>query len=996
MSILSTHGYITINADDNVSIDSNSNVTFNEFNQATINISYIPTVQRARTAFVVTEISGASVDQIVYRSDVVAADGRTQYQITGGVATLFLQSQVGRTPNISRGIIGANKLRPSGKFTVKIDLYSSSVPSGLADTVVDTLIINGEINPSSNNPFSEPLEAIATVGNQNGQYSYNISLSENDMNFLPYFGGFKISNIAPGVTIKKGFATISNGQIIASQSGTLSLTSTGGGSTVSFNVTAVDVDAQERTSSVLLSLFNYNSISLTPTYSGFIDPGTVPINNVKTSDGYGIWSTSERSRTEGRIMNGSIVLTLSNNVPDGTDITWTVTSKALDNNSNPVNLVSVNGKSMVNGVIGNTVSNLGLTNNSFTLEFVALENVSGNMLITCQASNGQLTQQLNFNSNLSSLPIQVFSNPSEPNAIPKRIYLSDNMSNYLIVPTLDDHENWNDPSNPVDGSLTITEDDTICNEKTPVGNNKVTNNIYTRLIDASQQTNLNLNYADHDNNGNSQFSSAGNLGLSIDTQTLNVTIDDTSNPTGTPEFVVNPNASINTSNSYMLVDPTGSARSTVITISGGGGTTTTTTTTIYNYSIFNSNNSGLGTLGSSLSATNNTSPTIDTSSNQSILDAAYFVQIGNAQVSTAATVSGDQSGVTTVYTYDISDDCIAIRPNGFYGKVLLNYQIKQLLPCGNYLQSFNKTTTTMYILPRPNPQVSITRMLKDDYGNVNPTYKNTFLASNYTEYQLTVQNGSSSDYDYINPESDANIKKYLVSLQKLHIDYKNNVVPKLVINGRQSSNNNIVSFDKISAQVDSSSTTFEDELNWYSNTQETSSALYDLDTSTTAGGSFTTSFIIQFNNPNFAYTGGLSAQTSSDTISVFVSDPTVVNNINAGSSYQVLGVPVIKGFAISHGYSLISTDGNYIGKGLGSAGDISTCSTVVIKNIGNSDIIINTTDLTESSGTNNAIYVNSEGGGSDVTIAPGYARVFIRIMFKPEAWEPMDADYAPQ
>jgi hypothetical protein len=523
----------------------------------------------------------------------------------------------------------------------------------------------------------------------------------------------------------------------------------------------------------------------------------------------------------------------------------------------------------------------------------------------------------------------------------------------------------------------------------------IRNPIYTKLVNANITTSFNLNYADNDVNGNAQFvNSSDNSELFIDTSSLTIQVpfpyyDAISDAIfNYLNIFINPNSPIPPSsddNSFIqiTIDPSGTATSIVTTIESGN-----TTINVYNYRLYlapyqNTHDAnGINLYNSGIISSNY--PTN-----------AYFLLIGDVIQTITSTISTDRTGIITTYTYNIPDNCILLKPNGFYGKLTLNYSILQKTINGN-ISSFNTTKTDIYILPRPNPQISIQRFL----NNVS-TDQNIFYISDNFQYQMTIKNGSEQyDYDYINIENDTNISNYLNSLQKLHIDYINDPAYNITLNS-STITNSIISFDKITTLQATSIYNIngsQDVLNWNNYNSETSVALYNVNASATLGGIFNISFIMSFNNSVLSYPTPIVVTSVSDMITIFLTNMFIQNNINVETAYQLIGIPFAKGIKSDVGFSLISTEDTYIGReipyGIGKKGDLSTCTTLIIKNIGSNPITILTTNLSSAYG-GGTIYFNPESDNSNVIIGPGNARVFIRIMFNPEAWEPMNSDYVP-
>ena len=1099
---------ITVNSGDGVRIDSTGRIIFHEFSQAQVDINYISTVPRAKTAFVIAEMTGNAIVQSNYRNNVVPIANGSSTLFTGGSAAVILQSQVGRTSNIARGIVGAVGLRPIGDFTVKIDIFGSATP-GAQPTVLsqpETLTINGRITQL----FQDPLIiAISEDSNDATKTIYDISLSDADEAIAgPFLYGYKISGISAGVILKKGASTLKNGDIIQSSNGILQLKSTGSNSgTIAFSIVAVDLDKQVRPATLSsVNIFKFDSSlvdfdagkgvisypnvrdyvaasGLNPAVTripGFLMYSNNTTTRINTGTGtMSIWSDSASTQFDITVdplvsTEGIVKFVFPSTVPV-TDSTFKYTVTAGLNGDIPSireNIVTVNGNSLVNGVYtGSAVFNR--NNLEISLDIKSVPIKSGTFVLSYSVSHGSTEQTVG-----SPLNFRVIENAPEPKAVAKRVYLFDNTVDYIIDPTFDDSSSWANADIPVDGSSDV---------------------IISKLISDSSANKFNLNYKDE--NKASAVNDSGNLGLYVDLSTITTTLQD---PTNTFQnklkFHVNPTT-------YATVKA--SELSKALWVSNGLGTKTTVL-------IANADAPNATTKKKVTTTVRNLAINGADKFDNNVSDVVTVVEVANSN-------PVQTNGSTTTYNYAIKNNNIKIVCNGYYGKVILTYQISD-----GTKQSFNSVNSDLYIMPRAKPVVELKRMLENQTnGSITQTTKVAFSKSDdFIKYALTVKNGlSGTDYDYTVGESNA-IAAYLKSKQNLIINY-NNVVSLVKLDGREQRDSSLIQFERNKsdfyvnrvynvAREAGMSAAIENAINnafsrvlsngkysaplptvaMYNNAMAATVAAgvnqavidgnlgsssasaviaaikaivgFPVDITTfgsildsptvgsldggadgaaqlnaarariaaasvlSALNTFDLVASIVTNIPtavaNLPYTvnncdvlpwlGGVTStgmfsfeprdagayiikltgkftstltpvadvDSANDAVQLYLSNETVANSILA-NEIKILGVPVIKGFEVNNDVSLLAAVvGGYRNLAVGS------CSVVVIKNIAEingSDIKVKVTDF--NGNTSAPIYLNTTA--SDITIAPGKSRVFIRIMYSPEAWEPMAVDY---
>lgn len=1117
MPISSINGYITVGEDDsNVIIDNDNLVIFNEFNQANININYTATVARAKTTFRITELDqngnkisqtlGAlgNISQVSYRNDVVRGDGSLQIQFTGGSATLYIQSAVGRTTNISRGIIGAPGKRPTGNFKIKVELLASKTPSGQPE-LVDTLIINGIIKPI----FVDPL--IVSFSQERGKMKYSISLSEEDILTQQFLYGFKIKNIASGVTIHKGRTTVFNNDTFQVSAPSFEITSSGGNSSVSFDVVAIDIDKQERQAKINISTFDFSNKNLTVTYPNNVEAigqiSAVP-GFIVDGDNYAIWSASDRTTYEGKQSRGKIRLTLPNDIPaSDSQLEWTL--YGFNKNSELENIVTVNNREMVDGVISGVV-NVNSSHNYLELLVVSKNYKNGTLKLSCKIARNTLSQNLAFANGTigvdeNVLTLKLVENIPEADGIPKRVYLHDNTKEYTIDPFYDDSNTWTMGANVVDGLLTeYCEGERIA---------------IAKFINNCDDYTFNLQYGDHNAESKSNFGTYGDLGMHIKWDSLTV-IPKCGAPNSCDfRLAVNPEtySKFGCNTSYIQNDHSGKRIDTEISINSYEETTTTTITT-YNISADGCESLEEGT-----------------------------EQHPNPKVIIADQKIDDTNDCFTIYERTIPDNVMKVRANGFYGSVKLTYDVTEKIKNlelidgeqnPNYVsdyKSFRSVTSRLYLLPKVDPIATLERYKGEDEDDMQPTTDTKFSSCEFVKYLVTVKNGDQETaYNYISDESNQYIKEFLKSKNKLRVDYSK-TIPTVFINGREKSEsvaNEIIKFgSEVSFKVNEiykskrnqcisnayskavmnglgltiiegkfdrhahsipsyeifssvfnssldkainkaledgnyinnksrndiigsgiiSSDTFNggsyfpspgpnasdpnatndiysqrvykmykylidlfdcsiyqkiidyiqvdknklpysvngyDELNWMCGE---SRAFFDLIPLDAVSGKYKTQLELQFTS----LTGNVEPiDLDQDTIIIYIKDS---NRDLCASKLSILGVPLVAGFEMYSDCTLIkdcenlenNETNNYVGWcACQNKSDVDSCTTVVIKNGSKYSINVTTTDLITSS---DAIYVSNSP--SSVQICPGKTRVFIRIMYKPVAWEPSHQEF---
>lgn len=755
MPISSTNGYITVGEDENVNIV-NDIVEFNEFSQANININYTATVARAKTTFRITELDkngkpvpqshGApgNISQVSYRNDVVRGDGSLQVQFTGGSAILYIQSAVGRTTNISRGIIGAPGKRPTGEFRIQVDLLASTFPSG-APELIDSIIINGRIKPV----FTQPLVAI--LSQERGRMKYSISLSEEDSLSHQFLYGYKIKNIAQGIVIHKGRTTVFNNDIFQVSGPSFEITSCGGNGSVAFDVISIDIDKQERCSRININTFDFSQKPITVSYPLPTDPndksGFVKYFSGGSPTNYAIYSASDRTTFEQLPSSGTVRLSLPDSIPSSNS-QLEITIKTFDKNSNPKNIVTVNNLEFEDGVL-EIDANINSANNFVDLNFVSKNYENGRIEISCKITRSLITQTLTFNETLGLnndvLTLLLVENIPEADGIPKRVYLHDNTIEYTIDPCYDDSADWTTGANTIDGLTTG-----YCNDER-VGMAKYINN-------DNQSHTFNLQYGDHNSEAKANFGTFGDLDLHIKWDSLIVRPDCEAPNSCEFRLAVNPETYDKFGNNTCHIenDHTGIKTDIIVTIDNGF---TTTTTNKYNIA-----KDGTETL--------------------------IQVEEGS-NVVTRCQRPCDVAGTTTTYERLIGDNVMIIRSNGFYGCVKLIYDLtekkKEDPESPDYVEdykSFRSVTSRIYLMPKVDPIVKMERYTKHK-GESTPELTNDtdFSICDYVKYLITVKNANCEAYDYICAEHNKFIRAFLKSQNKLRVRYED-AISSIRVNDR--------------------------------------------------------------------------------------------------------------------------------------------------------------------------------------------------------------------
>jgi hypothetical protein len=450
---------------------------------------------------------------------------------------------------------------------------------------------------------------------------------------------------------------------------------------------------------------------------------------------------------------------------------------------------------MVSGIVtGSSVFNV---NNPDIVLLVSSElYASGTFNITCQVKHNLLTQNLSpiIGNPISSINLRLIKNDPEAGAENKRVYLFDNTIDYTMDSSFDDRDSWNSKSNPVDNSG---------------------NSIITKFISDSSKTKFNLNYADSNSLANSQFVGAnGNLGIHIKWSTLTVTLPSSA------DYDLNTKISSINSNLKLAVNPNtwnkliynGTINGRTLPPTFIKDSTGTKIITTY----FDSN--GIRTKTQTIMK-------IGINGNQATLNE---IQIPSVDVITTVPLVGLTPSTTETNTYDIADNNMSIRPNGFYGRIRMHYKITELskeVGNTNTYESYNWGNSSIYVMPRPNPiVVSLKRQLETFNINnvsqgVTDTNRTSFSMADFVRYRISIKNGDNTDYDYtdqtqqiintntgtIGESQNIYITDFLKKNQELRIKYVD-AVANLKINDRlqtQSTASSIVKYDEVNSLFNS-------------------------------------------------------------------------------------------------------------------------------------------------------------------------------------------------
>lgn len=1005
--IHSTNNYITINGDDNVSISNDNSINFHEFQQATININYISPLVRAKTAFVVRNASN-SIAQVSYRNEVVtnspllnqgedSTPNDVKIQYVGGSALLYIQSNIGKTSNISRGIIGATSRRPTGDFDFIVEIWASAVSSGAPTRKIDSFRIKGTIRELFNNQ----LKVSVIDGNISSLKSYTISLPDNETIYSPYLYGYKFTSIPNYLTIKKGKTTISQGDTI--QGSYLEITSKGIDDIgqITFSVCSVDIDKRERNDENTIEVFNFASL---PTQTQPITPSgndvtvaqsddtkvvvTYPrtSTNVKgftyyndskqpvSSNGSGnpilsIWSDSSTTQNQNLTTEGIIQITFPTIIPSGnTIVDWTLKSNSpiikayskvgvYDQNTEKDTFVSQDNNGELKGSL-----TINRSDRSIYFDIKSLEFCYGNVSLVLKLSHGDDIAPAIISS-LSEINLKVLENPPKSYARNKRVYLYDNTFSYTMDPNLDDSDSWSINSsgaNSIDNSL---------------------DNINVKYIDGQNASRtFNILYGDDNKLSKKNFSDGnGDLGLFLDFSLIESSIYNESDPNSSSNlaFIVNPNTynklsvtekgkniwKNNVINGVAL-NGAGKAKYQVFTVDSVR-YTVTEYTRYFNADGSKSNKpDDSEILASGLNSLTNY-PKAKISAPVANLFTIPSGDNLNFNITTTDSVD-NYFGVV----YDIDDNLIIMNPHikntKFYGKVSLTYNIND----GN-LPSFNRASTDIYFMPKVKPIVDIKRYILNESEQLEESVQTSFLSNNpNVKYGVIVTIGDDNDVDYISLESDDNIKNFLKSKHEVHINYSD-IIPHESYNGsvknQQISSGSLQFNQSLSTFAGSYEIDGYDTLNWKVGT---SIAMFDFIPNLGIG-----KYINYIEIPIVPSAGA----------SLLVNTDEVITNLWSSQDVEIFGVPIIKGIRTTNDMTLLGRN------------DLRTCTTVVIFNDGNNPIDVTVMDMTaydtDQAG-DHPIYLHTQEN-QHVSIGAGNARVFLRIMFSPEAWEPMDSDYVP-
>ncbi len=824
----STLGYITITADNNVNISDAHGVVFNEFNQATITINYIPQISRAKTAFVIRNASG-SISQISYRGDVVKSSGETSSSsdtrvlFTGGLATMHIQSNVGRTSNISRGIIGATKRRNIGPFDFTIELWTSGTPNSTPNVKVDSLRVIGTINSA----FPDETRVVVSDGESSLQKNYTISLPDSELSSLPYLYGYKFTSIPSYLTITKELTRIRQGDIIQSSSGSINVSSSGnnGSSFITFSVCSVDIDKMARDDTNIVTAYDFGALPTQnqPFTSSGDDVSVATADTSKivvtyprvsenvrgflyyddnkalvASDGTGnpklsIWSDSARTRNDGFTTEGIMQIAFPTLIPVGESVvSWTFSSDtplvqvyakpgAYDPTAAKGEFVSQNNDGILQGTT--TITN---TNPIVTFDIKSLQFVYGNFQFTFKLSHGGNAAPVAVAS-LPSLNFRLLENDPLPMARDKRVYLYDNTLSFTMNPNLNDANSWQVGTNGAPNSLDNTVD-----------------GINTRFVDGQLMTRtFNMMYNDDNKESVHNFvGDNGNLGLFVDLSTVVTSVYGEDNPVSTENlvFLVNP-TTFNTlrleertkniwKNNVMggyALNGSGTAKYQLYTLSDGSYTVTEYT----RYFAADGTRAQVTINGDTSDKPDDS--VVLASGLESLVD--YPLATASAPTANLFLVPNISNGYSFVLThtesvnnyygvkYDILDNYIIMNPHpqddensNFYGRVTMSYKISD-----GTASSFDTATSNIYFMPKAKPVLSIQRCSLNNDGTLTelPEKFSFLFGETSVEYKVTTTIGNDGDFDYIDGtygddipyETNDNIKHFLRTKHEVRINY---------------------------------------------------------------------------------------------------------------------------------------------------------------------------------------------------------------------------------
>lgn len=1017
--IQSTHGYITINSSDSdgVSISnvSNvSNVSFHEFHQVTVNINYVPTIARAKTAFLIRNTND-SVAQISYRNDVIHASpilgdneqsniNDIKVQFTGGSATLYIQSDVGRISNISRGIIGSNARRPTGDFDVTVELWSSAVPSGAPTNKIDTMRIRGTINEIFNNP----LKVQIIDGQSSVQKSYTVSLPDSETIFLPYLYGYKFVSIPNYLTIKKGRSTILQNDIV--QGSNLDITSSGADTSgqITFTICSVDLDKRDRDNINVVDIFDFAAVDvqtqpvtssgndvaeaeatnskLVVTYPkvsndvrGFMfynDNKDLVASNGQNNPKLSIWSDSARTAHDGYTTEGVFQMAFPNNMPSGDiTMTWKMVSDsplvkvcasvgAYDPEAEKGNFVSQNDNGIVEGSLILTKNNRVVTFDVKSLKFV-----SGDFQFTFKLSHGDDISAVAVR-NLSAINFRLLENVPKSFAKNKRVYLYDNSLSYTFNPSLNDSSNWTVGTNNNLNILDNTNDD-----------------VFTKFINGlNASPTFNLMYGDEDKRSNTNFvGNNGDLGLFIDLSTISTSIYGENDPNSATNLalIVNPttfntlsiderqkNIWKNNVVAGSALNGEGTAKYQVYVFANNKYTVTEYTRYFAADGSKKQISDDSVVLASDLQSLTNYPYAKVSAPNANLFD---IPSNGNSYRFTITNTNNNDNYFGTVY--NLPNNHILMNPHindaYFYGKLNMVYNIND----GN-LPSFNTASTDIYFMPKVKPIANIKRYIINDQEELEESALISYLAGGSNiKYGVTIKIGDDNDFDYIdgvhnsNPyESNANIRNFLRTKHVVHINYSDAIPHEtyagLTKNQQVAAESMVFNQNLSTFNGDYANDGFE-TLNWKSGVSE---AIFDFEPNLGVG-KYVTYVVIPI-----VPVSGMATSVESDIVRT---------NIWSSQDVEIFGVPIVRGIRISNDITLLGRD------------DLKTCTTAVVFNDSTEEVNVTVMDITANDPNqagDHPIYLHT-AENQHITIGPGNARVFLRIMFSPEAWEPMPSDY---
>lgn len=1006
--LVSSNGYIVVESNINVNISSQNEVVFNEFNQASVTISYVPSISRSRTAFLVRAPTG-TIAQVSFRNDIVRTAGDTKIQFTGGTANLLIQSNVGRTSNISRGVIGARNRRNTGEFDITVELWSSDSPSSSPNTLVDSLRIRGRITEI----FTQEIKVDVIDGPTSSQKQYFISLPESENNFRSFLYGYKFVSIPRYLTIRKGRTTINQGDVVqVNGGGLLEVTSSGtdGSGQIEFTVCGVDLDRMQRNNSNLVQLYDFASFetqsqpltlsgndvtpALSSTYRIVVTyprvsenkRGFLYFNNDKqqvasndsSSPVLSIWSDSARTIADGYSSEGIIQITLPASLPLGdSKMFWKFRSLSnlpiikvfaqnglYDPNNEKGEFISQNQNGLVEGELI-----VNRNNRSIFFDIKSLKYLYGDFQFTFKLSSGNDMLPVEVSS-LPFLNFRLIENPPKSMARDKRIYLSDNSVQYIMDPSFDDSSEWHIGSEENSNTLDST-----------------TDNVYSRIVNfQNNQTRFNMVFGDDGKESNQNFvGQNGDLGLFVDLSTIVTSVygNDNNNLTENLAFIVNPRTFNTLRNEEKLkniwknnvingnaINGIATAKYQLYTLLNGRYTVTEYTRRF--------------TQSGSISNLNDTS----------IVLARNLVSLGNyprarltAPTANLFNVPSESNSYNFVVTqtggfdnyfdvnYEIKDNVIIINPcinePHFYGKVTMTYKIND-----GTLPSFDTGTSNIYFIPKTSLDFNVERCVFDNDQLV-PVKKSSFVINEADiKYRITTRFGSDEDFDYIDGsfnnipyESNESIKSFLRSIHKINLKYVNSFSSLIFNNESQNQNISRQSFvfndDLSSFFSEEGISSGYDVINWKLGQ---SVSVWDFNPVLSTGKYYNTLQLSYFNS----FTGENTLSTN-----------LIYTNIWPSQDIKIFGVPVIKAIRTEENISLLNRN------------DLKTCTTAVVFNDGEEYINVTVMDIMAYNMDQHGehpVYVNTSSN-QHVTIAPNHSRVFLRMMFEPEAWDAMGEDY---